>query len=320
MATKETLLTLLQEAPGVYRSGQELARILGVSRAAVNKAVKTLRSQGCHIDAVTNKGYALLEDSDIFHGEAVMALLPGKDWNIQYFPSLPSTNSFLKELASQGAPEGTVIAAGTQTAGRGRMGRSFYSPRDSGLYLSLLLRPQDLSASESLQITTMAASALCLAIEHVTGKAPQIKWVNDLFLDGRKICGILTEASLSMETGRIDYAVLGLGLNLYAPPEGFPEELKDIAGALCEDRQPELKNRLTAEFLKQFSLFYQEKNFQAAADCYRSRSMLTGKTVMVGNLKALVLDVNSRCQLMVRFENGKEQALSYGEVSIVNYK
>ena len=321
MATKEKLLSLLQSNQGTYLSGQELANTLGVSRASVWKAVKALQNEGCTIDAVTNKGYCLTAPGDLLSPEKISDALDCPFWQLKVLKSLPSTNSFLRDLANQGAPEGTVILAQQQTAGRGRMGRSFYSPAGTGLYLSLLLRPSDLSPAQSLQITTMAAAAACQAIEEVTGLSPQIKWVNDLFLNGRKICGILTEASLNLETGHLDYAVLGLGLNLYAPEGGFPENLQEIAGALASRPVENLKNSLTAAFLNHFYALYSGRHFREAAELYRSRSLLIGKQVSMGDSKtpATVLDVNDRCQLVVRLPGGEIRALSYGEVSIVNY-
>lgn len=318
MATKENLLALLTAHQGTYLSGEELAKQLGVSRAAVWKAMNTLKSQGFVIDAVTNKGYCLSENSDILSESRIKEDLTGDFWKIQVVSSVPSTNSALREMANADAPQGTVLIAGSQSAGRGRMGRHFFSPEHTGLYLSFLLRPRDLSPGQALQITTMAASALCLAIEQVTGLAPKIKWVNDLFLNGKKICGILTEASFSMETGLVDYAVVGLGLNLYPPQQGFPEELQKTAGFLCDHREQDLKNRITSAFLNLFSDFYLCRQFDRAAQIYREHSLLTGKQVLVGEKKAQVLDINDQCQLVVRYEDGSQQALSYGEVAIVN--
>ena len=318
MGTRQVLLKLLQDHPGVYLSGEELARQLGVSRTAVWKAIRALKDKGYGIEAVTNRGYCLSADTDVLDPEAIRGLLTGFSWELHPVSSLASTNSALRELAGQGAPEGTVLIAASQSAGRGRMGRQFYSPEGTGLYMSLLLRPRELSPAESLQLTTMAAAALCMAIQQVTGLEPQIKWVNDLFLNGKKICGILTEGSFNLETGLLQDAVLGLGLNLYPPREGFPPELKNIAGALLPKNRPDLKNTLTAAFLNQFSEFYREKKFRKAAEIYRSRSLLTGRQVEIQGKTAEVLDINDRCQLVVRYDDGSIQALSYGEVTIVN--
>ena len=320
MATKDALLKLLGAHPGSYLSGQELADTLGISRAAVCKAVKSLKDQGLSIDAVTNRGYRLNQSGDLLTEASLTALLKKDTFSLILSPSLPSTNSKLRELAQAGAPEGTVVLARQQTAGRGRMGRSFFSPEDTGLYLSLLLRPESLTPSQSLQLTTAAAAAMCQTIEAETGLSPTIKWVNDLYLEGRKICGILTEAALSMETGTLSYAVLGLGLNLYPPKEGFPPELSAIAGSLCRDPSENLRVRLAAGFLNRFWDCYQRKDFAAAARYYRSRCPLEGKTVLVGadRQPARVVKITDTCRLQLQYPDGREETLSYGEVSIVN--
>ena len=317
MSTREQLLQLLENNPGRFLSGEEIALHLGISRAAVCKAAKALREQGIPIEAVTRKGYCLPGDADLLSQEKLQAQAD-PFWQIQVMDQVPSTNSLLRQLALQGAEEGTVILARSQSAGRGRMGREFYSPRDTGLYLSLLLRPQGLTPGESLGITTMAASALCLAVEEVTGKEPKIKWVNDLLLDGRKISGILTEGSLSMETGNMDFVVLGLGINLYSPQDGFPEELQNIAGALFEKPQKNLKNRLTEAFLRNFLYFYRGRHSAEAAEIYRSRSILVGREILAEGKQAKVLDINDQCQLVVEYTDGSRRNLSYGEVLIVN--
>ena len=317
MSTRERLRQLLEENPGGFLSGEKIAKELGISRAAVCKAAKALRDQGIPIEAVTRKGYCLQENADLLSQEKLQAQL-APFWQIQVMDQVPSTNSLLRELALQGAPSGTVILARSQSAGRGRMGREFYSPRNTGLYLSLLLRPQGLTPGKSLGITTMAASALCLAVEEVTDKAPQIKWVNDLMLGGRKISGILTEGALSMETGNMDFVVLGLGINLYPPQNGFPEELQNIAGVLCETPQKDLKNRLTEAFLRHFLYFYKGSHLEEAAEIYRRRSILVGREILTEGKRAKVLDINDQCQLVVEYADGSRRNLSYGEVSIVN--
>ena len=318
MGTKEKLLELLERQRGTYFSGAEIAKDLEVSRNAVWKAVKALQTQGYPIDAVTNRGYCLAKDCDVLTVPAIRKELTGDSWQIRVLDSVPSTNSLVRELANSGAPEGTVVIAQCQTQGRGRMGRSFCSPRDTGLYLSLLLRPADYSPDQALQLTTMAASALCLAIEQLTGIRPGIKWVNDLFLNRKKICGILTEAGFNLETGSLDYVVVGLGLNLYPPREGFPDGLQSVAGWLLEQPVPDLKNRLAARFLNLFSVYYRNHRFEEAAEVYRSRSILVGKTVLVSGKEARVLDITDRCQLLVAYPDGTQQALSYGEATIVN--
>ena len=232
MATKDRILDLLLSCRGSYLSGEELAMSLGVSRAAVWKGVKALREGGFPIVGQPNRGYCLETGADILSVQGILGLLePGGPWKLELRDRVPSTNALLREQAFSGAPEGTVLLAASQSQGRGRMGRPFFSPADTGVYLSLLLRPKTGEAAG--RVTTMAALAACQAVSALSGQDAGIKWVNDVFLNGKKVSGILTEATFSLEDGTPDYVVLGAGFNLYAPQGGFPEELADVAGAFC---------------------------------------------------------------------------------------
>ena len=319
MTTKERLFALLEARQGSFVSGEELADNLSLSRAAVSKAMKALRQEGYAIEAVTNRGYRLSGECDILSAQGVQKHL-NQPFQLTVSPSVTSTNTVLRGLAEQGAPEGTVVIAGEQTGGRGRMGRSFYSPAGSGIYLSLLLRPVNADPRQTVTLTAAAAVALCQAIETVSGKAPQIKWVNDIFLDGRKVCGILSEAAFGLESGSPEYVVVGVGINACAPEGGFPPELREIAGALWEKPVPDGKNRLAAEFLNRFWLLYTVGGPAAFLEDYRRRSLVTGRdiTVLLGGSEtpARALDIDENCRLLVRYESGETAALSYGEVRI----
>lgn len=320
MTTKEALLTLLEARQGSFVSGEEIAKALELSRAAVCKAVKTLRQEGYAIESVTNRGYCLLPGGDILSAQGIKKYLK-QDFQISVSPAVDSTNAVLRSLAEQGAPEGTVVIAGEQTRGRGRCGRSFYSPGDTGVYLSLLLRPVHASPKQTVTLTAAAAVALCQAIEAVGGDCPQIKWVNDIFLHGKKVCGILTEAAFNLETGAPEYVVVGAGINVYAPKEGFPPELETIAGPLWEKPVPDGKNKLAAEFLNRFWELYGAADPAAFLADYRRRSLALGKavTVIVGDRerKAHALGIDGECRLQVRYDNGEMESLSYGEVRIL---
>ena len=258
MTTREKLLGLLEENREAYLSGEELAKALAVSRAAVWKAVKSLQQEGYPIDAVTNRGYRLSRGGDRLSAPGIRKYLKPeyRDLPITAAEETQSTNTALRALAEAGAPEGTVYIAQGQTGGRGRMGRSFFSPAGTGLYLSLLLRPTAWEPTRAAQLTAAAAAAMCEAIRQVTGREPGIKWVNDLLLEGKKVCGILTEASFSMESGVLEYAVLGLGVNVYRPEGGFPGELEGIAGAVLESPGEDVRSRLAGEFLNRFLAGY----------------------------------------------------------------
>lgn len=322
MNTKEKLLLLFEENKGICFSGEELAEKLNVSRTAVWKAINSLRSDGYKFTAVSGKGYSLSVDTDILSEQGIRKYLKPVCRGIkpEVLHEVESTNTLLRKKAEAGAPEGYAIIANSQTNGRGRMGRSFYSPSDTGIYLSLLLRPVDMPFNRAVRITTMAAVAACEAIEEVAAKPASIKWVNDIFMNGRKVSGILTEAALGMENGSLDYVVLGIGINAYPPENGFPEDIENIAGAVFEKRHNDGKNHLAAEFLNRFMGFYTSGDYSQYAQKYRDRSMVLGKEINVltskGPQKAVALDVDEECCLIVQYEDGRTDRLSSGEISI----
>lgn len=322
MTTKGKLLALLEDSKGTFFSGEEIARTLQVSRAAVWKAVNALREDGYTVDAATNKGYRLSPDSDILSPQGIRRFLKPeyRDLDLTVLPTAPSTNALVREKANQGCPEGCIIIACEQTDGRGRYGRQFFSPVDSGVYLSLLLRPTAYSPQQATCLTAAAAAAMCQAIEAVTGQQPGIKWVNDIFLHGKKVCGILTEAAVGLETGTLNYMVLGAGVNLYPPAEGFPEEIQSIAGSVLERSCPEAKKRLVGEFLNRFWDFYSHPECRTYLEDYRARSLAIGRNVTVLSagkaVSAYAYGIDDDFRLLVRYDSGKTEALSYGEIRI----
>lgn len=305
---KADVLAALDAARGKYISGQELAQQLGVSRTAIWKAVAALRADGIPVAAVTNRGYTLSPAADVLNAAAVTAQLDpdaAKVLQIEVVDRLPGTNAALRARAEEGAPEGIVLIAQAQSAGRGRGGHSFFSPQ-GGLYLSILLRPE-IGMRQAIRLTAMAAVAACRAAEKVSGAKLRIKWVNDLWREGRKVCGILTEAALDMESGMLDYAVLGLGFNITAPPDGWPAELQDVAGALFDAAPPPgARAALAAAFLNEFWALYHGVPKPEYMPEYRARQALLGQTVTVtarggAPRKAEALTVDDDCRLVVRF-------------------
>lgn len=322
MTTKERLLELFESNKGNYLSGEEIARKLCVSRAAVWKAVKSLRNEGYAIDAVTNKGYCLSVKTDILSPQGIQKYLEPeyRNLDISVLLTVDSTNVLVREKANSGLAEGYTVVANEQTAGRGRYGRTFYSPYGTGVYLSVLLRPFHYSAGQAVRITTIAAVAMCEAIEETAGEKAQIKWVNDIYVRGKKVCGILTEASFGLESGLLEYAVLGVGLNVYRPQEGFPGELGEIAGSVFDSTQDDMKNRLAAAFLNRFMWYYKAQNQSVYIEKYRSYSMAVGRQVTVISGKqtrsAYVYGIDDECRLQVKYDNGETESLSYGEITI----
>ncbi len=321
-STKDRVLALLEKDQGAYFSGETIADTLGISRTAVWKSVNALRKCGYDIVAVPNRGYCLSSAGDILSKQGIRKyLVPACD-NIspEVFDEVASTNTLAKELAAKGAPEGCVIIAASQTGGRGRRGRTFYSPSDTGIYLSMILRPSFASPQETIRLTTVAAVAACEAIEKVSGRKALIKWVNDIFLDGRKAAGILTEASFDLESGVPDFIILGIGFNAYSPEGGFPEDIRDIAGSVFNVRRDDQKNRLAAEFINCFMSYYRAEGFGEYAGEYRARSLAIGHEVNVisasGIRPAVAVDVDDECRLLVRYPDGSTEKLYSGEISI----
>ena len=310
--TKQALLQALSGAAGQYISGEQLARTLGVSRAAVHKAAAALTAQGYTLEAVPRRGYRLL-GGDPFCTEAV-GEYPAP---IHLYETLDSSNQTAKQLALAGAPHGTLVLAGQQSAGRGRMGRRFESPAGKGVYLSLVLRVP-VPASEALGVTIGASVAVARAVRALCGLELSIKWVNDLYYQGKKVCGILTEAGSSVESGFLDWLVVGIGLNLTTAPEDWPDELARTAGSLFPGgpapvSRAALAGAIARELLALCPTF-------DCLDEYRARCFVPGHWVTVctaaETYAARALAIDDRGALLVEREGGRRVALQHGEVSI----
>ncbi len=239
---------------------------------------------------------------------------------LEVLESAASTNSLLRERAAAGRTRAMAVIAAAQTAGRGKPGRSFFSPPDTGVYLSVLLYPK-LAADRVPLLGTEAAAAVCEAIERVSGKQPWIKWVNDLLIGGKKVCGILTEAALTGAAGRPGFVIVGMGINVYPPREGFPDEIKETAGSVLDGARPDAKNRLAAEILNRFLRRFRALEDEAPMEGYLGHSLVIGKRIAVrlgeSERFATVLDIDADCRLIVRYDGGGEAALSAGEIRIL---
>lgn len=321
MTVKEQVLKALEEHKGSTLSGEALAEGMGVSRAAVHKAIKSLREEGYRIEAVTNRGYSLSESSDMLSAQGIAAhLSPAlSKLPIHVYKTVDSTNNVAKKLALEGAEHGTAILAFHQSHGKGRLGRTFISPANTGIYMSVLLKPR-FDMSRSVLITTAASVAVVRAIEKVCSLKPEIKWVNDIYESGKKVCGILTEAITDFETGCIEYLILGIGIN--CSTKGFSEDLLNIAGAL-EGKFS--KNQLAAEVLNQLFPLVDHLEERSFIEDYKAHSMVIGKTVRVykGGYEegksapaARVLDIDENGGLQVLYADGSQETLSTGEISI----
>ena len=312
VSTRQALLQALSAAVGSYVSGQQLAETLGVSRAAVHKAAAALTAQGYALEAAPRRGYRLA-GGDPFCAEAV-GPYPAP---IHIYDTLQSSNLTAKQLALGGAPHGTLVLTAHQKAGRGRLGRRFESPAGKGVYLSLILRPA-LSAADAQSVTISAAVAVARAVKALCGLELGIKWVNDLYYQGRKVCGILTEAGTDLESGQLEWLVVGIGLNLTATAEDFPPELTAKAGSLYPGGPAPVSRAALAGAIGR-ELLALCPGF-ACLDEYRARCFVPGHwvTVCTGSetYAAQALSIDDAGRLVVQREGGRTEALRCGEVTI----
>lgn len=311
MTVKEYVLNTLQKNSGKYISGEELAEKLGKSRAAVWKAIKSLQNDGYIIEASTNRGYALSADNDLLSAAAVKNAMKN-DISVLYYPQVDSTNNEAKRLIQNAGKEAFLVTAERQTAGRGRQGKSFYSPPATGIYMSLVIHP-NLLLQNAVTATTAAAVAVCRAIERLTPLKPRIKWVNDVYLGDKKVCGILTEAVSDFELGVVTSVVIGIGVNIKT--SDFPESVEH-AGALNADvKRAQLIGAIADELLAITLGDYSE-----FIEYYRNHSMLIGRKInYIENGRvtaATAIAIDEHGGLVIEDENGVQRTLNSGEISI----
>lgn len=252
MNTSQKVLFILESNKDTYTSGEEMARQCGISRNAVWKAIKDLRERGYSIDAVSNKGYKLTGNTDIISAEGIKAELPEelRDTEILVYDSLESTSDKAKGLAVKGAVHGTSVVAVTQTGGRGRKDHSFFSP-EGGIYLSIILKPEMLSETDSKAVTAFVGGAVIDAINELTGIKPYIDGINDLYVDGKKICGILLESGSEFDSNTLQWIVAGIGINFDSDISRFPEDVKERAAGLFGPGKAAItKNMLIAGIIR----------------------------------------------------------------------
>lgn len=332
MKTKDKVLNLLRANSNAYISGQEIAESLFMTRAAVWKAIKALRESGYEIEAVNNKGYCLVCPNEMLVEDIIRAELKPElsDYKLFIHDEVTSTNDYARNYYYEGRGTEFAVISDCQTKGRGRHGRVFFSPKGTGLYISLAITPNS-NMSEGSLLVAMTAVAISKAISETLGIETDIKWVNDVFLNGKKVAGILTEAVTSFEAGTIECAIVGIGVNIYEPSDGFPDEIKKKAGALLpnNDADFQVKNKLAASIINHFYEYYLEKNRDFIKE-YRSRSNILGNYIKITPTGkedtataykgyAVAKEIDDECHLIVEYEDGKRVTLLSGEVSIVKY-
>lgn len=317
MSLKDKLLEHFLLHPDESLSGEKLAETYHVSRAAVWKAVKAIREDGYDISSSAS-GYCFTSRNDVLNAAVIKALRPEITAPVYVFQEIDSTNNYAKILAAQNAPAGTVVIANHQTAGRGRQGHTFYSPKDTGLYFSLIIHPGHMEYIS--RITPAAAVAACEAIAETTGIRPGIKWVNDLFIGRQKIAGILSEAVTDFETGRIDTVIIGIGINCRT--EEFPDEIRDTAGSLNAEK---LSRNLLAAVLREKLMYYTSNpEDPRMMDLYRRDSIVIGKNITYTYngeiLSAFVTGINDDGNLLLTKKDCSTQVLQSGEISIKDWQ
>lgn len=316
----EEILKLLKKSKD-YLSGEELGEKLGVTRTAVWKGISKLKEQGYQIEAVTNKGYRLFGDNDVLNA---VELKDGLQTNYMgqtayFYDEVDSTNNSIKQLAAEGCPEGTIAIAKNQTAGKGRLGRPWSSSKDTGIWMSLLLMPQ-IQPREAPVLTLLAGLSVCKAVRRFTGLKAEIKWPNDVLIQGKKICGILTEMNAEME--KINYIVLGIGINVNM--ESFPVEIAKTATSLKIESKTNWKRSILTQYvLSELELYYdcykKRHDFSAFLEEYKSFCVTLGKNVHVitrDSFDGKAVDITKEGELIVEDEKGNHITVFSGEVSI----
>lgn len=315
------ILELLRRQEG-FLSGEDIGRELSITRAAVWKGIKKLREEGYEIEAVTNRGYRLTNPETMYNKRELEQGLKTKAMgqSIYFYEETDTTNNRARELALEGAPEGTLVVAEKQTAGRGRRGKVWESPLGTGIWMSLVLRPQIMPAEASV-LTLLCGLATAEAIEAETGLSAGIKWPNDILINGKKAVGILTE--MDCEMSEVHFVIPGIGINVNTA--SFPPEIADIATSLyLECGKTVSRRRLVHKVLERleehYETFLRTGSFTAMLEDYRKHCITLGKEVHVLGREpffAEALDITPEGELLVRrADNGKEEVVFSGEVSI----
>lgn len=325
MNIRTIVLQALKERPGEWVSGESLSEILQVSRTTVWKQVKTLIDEGYAVDSSPKKGYRITSPVDLLSPEEVIPGLATKNFgrgDYFYYREIDSTNNRARTLASEGYPEGTVVVAEMQTAGRGRRGRSWYSPAHQGIYVSVILRPV-LPLKEISRVTLLTAVAVAETLEAELQLAPRIKWPNDILINNRKIAGILSEAVT--DTDGIEYIVVGIGININNPPRDFPDDFRtEATSALAEyDRLGSRGQVLQGLLLKLESRYHEllAGNFDPILARVKSLSMVIGQDVRMDKVNGFIIgqavDIDTNGFLLVRDREGTLHTIMSGEISIL---
>ena len=324
MSTLSHILRALRNDAGTGVHGTDISQKLGISRAAVWSHIEELRSLGYGINAGPHKGYRLTEVPDILIADDLTSQLSEDQIignQIRVFRETASTNQLVDQIGLAGEPEGLVIFAESQTQGRGRLGRQWISPSKKGLWFSVLLRPA-LRPPQMTQLTVIAATALARAIRETTPLIPEIKWPNDILINGKKVAGVLTE--MSAEPDRVLHAVIGIGLNVNLNEENFPDDLKPLATSLrLECGKPILRSSLAVHLLRALDADYRrirKGQFKMVSEEWESQCITLQKRVRIHQMDRVIdgyaESLDSEGALMVRTASGLLERITGGDVTI----
>ena len=322
MSNKEKILNILLDNKGDYVSGEDIANSLQISRNAVWKSISKLKEEGISILSSKKLGYMLPSDLDILSKEEISNALIDelKGTEIHLLNTVDSTNDYAKMLAKQDAPEYTLVVADTQTHGKGRMGRVFSSPSGTGIYMSFILRPKT-SLETAQLITSCVAVAISKAIDTLCNCSSKIKWVNDIFLNDKKISGTLTEGAINFENGSFEYAIVGIGITVRSVKNIFDGELSSIATSIEDETGLKIsRSRLIAEVFNNVYSQLQSIDEKSFIKEYKKRSLIVGKDVIVSEngqeVFAKAIGIDKTAGLIVQFEDGSTKVLNSGEARI----
>jgi|GEM_PF-208588 len=321
---KDNVLKILQNnSSGI--SGEEISRKLNISRSAIWKSVEQLRKDGYIIDAKSNNGY-FYRQSDVLSCEQIVKYLCDEQSEFDVFDSVESTNTILKEYAisRKDVNDGFFVTANTQTAGKGRMGRTFVSPVKKGVWLSVLFKPSFFS-EEACRMPIYAAVAVCNAIENLGLERPTVKWPNDIIYGNKKLCGISSEMSVESGSGSIEYLILGIGVNVNMEISDFPVELREKATSIyMHSGQQIFRSELIGNIINEIGKFYQNGHFTADFTHYlhvykKDLMMLNKKIVLISpnNIEyGVAEDINEKGELIVRYDDNSKKCVNSGEISV----
>lgn len=320
---KEKIIELLKQNKNNFISGQKISESLGVSRAAIWKYINSIKEDGYKIESVSRKGYKLVSSPDLLTFEEIKDTLNTKyiGRNIVYLESVDSTNNEAKKLANKDVVEGTVVIAEEQIMGKGRLGRNFISPKYKGIWMSIILTP-DINPMNVPKITQVAAASVIMGLKK-NGIKAFVKWPNDIVISGKKICGILTE--MSGEINKVNYVIVGIGINVNVEEDEFTEEIRDIASSLkIQSGKTINRKEVVSSVLNYFEELYEEfvtkENIDTSIKICKESSILLGKEIKIiernNKFLAKALNLSNEGRLIIQHSDGKVEEIMSGEVSV----